>query len=339
MLKSNLILLLLIIAFQSAFSQDKLIRKDGTTLEVKIIEISSTEIKYKLYDNLDGPVYLKPKYEFVRAEYKNGDKDIFKSAEPETPIATEPKAKKIREGKISDWIRFNVEAGAAYAESFNAIPVRLDQTVHRYGNGNKYSRNPSSKASQVSPYLGMNFLFGKDEVVTHLIGASYLNVKTSYNLTSASGFNGGNNGSSPPPYYAQSTDVSVSGSYHLLAVHTGLNFNVGKGFNIGLLASVGGTLKGTLVSNGNRVEYITVADTVFPGTSSYTQTVLIENEKSEAESINFCSIQGKISYDFKIKENVLGVFLLGNVSVLNRLPYCAVGLTYYPFKKLRASGL
>jgi hypothetical protein len=342
-LKLNLILLLVIGFFNSAFPQDKLIKKDSVKLEVKIIEISDTEIKYKMFDNPEGPLYINPKSDFVRAEYKNGTADIFKNNAVETLEKTSssnssPEYKKnTSDEKIGDWIKFNIDAGIAYNESFNAIPTRLYGS-DREGNGDVYSKNPSSNADHFSPYLGLNFILGKGKVLKHLLGVSYLNVKTNYNQTTGSGFTP-SHGSASPPFYAQSTSVSVSGSYHILCLNSGLNFKLSKGLNLCLISSIGFVAKGTLVSNGYRIDYTTVADTVYPGTKTTSQTTLIENERSNGNSVGFFSVQAKAYYDFKIKENVLGVYLLGNISAFDRLPYCAVGLSWYPFKRLRATDL
>lgn len=339
-LKLNILSLFIVGLLNSVFSQDKLIKNDGTELNVNIVEINATEIKYKRFDNPDGPLYISPKSDFARAEFNNGVKEIFKSQTPETqvkPITAATSKPFTSEVKIGDWIKFNLEAGVTYNRSFNAIPVRINGS-DRHGNGNDYSKNSLSNKNQLNPYLALNFIFGKDEVVRHIMGVSYLNVKSKYDLVSSSGFTQ-SYGSTPPPYYAQSTVVAVSGDYHIMAINCGINFTVAKGLNISLIGSFGSSIKGTTISNGYRTDYITVADTVFPGTSSHTETVLIENEKSNVESVGFYSGQAKIHYNFKVKNNVFGVFVLGSASLKNRLPYCAIGLTHYPFKKLWSEDL
>lgn len=58
-MKSKFIFFILIaLASISAKAQDKIYRKNGKVLEVKIIEIGSTDIKYKNLNDADGPVYV-----------------------------------------------------------------------------------------------------------------------------------------------------------------------------------------------------------------------------------------------------------------------------------------
>ena len=61
----------------SSYSQDVIIFHNGDMIESKIIEISNSEIKYKNYDNLDGPLYAVFKKDIFMINYSTGEKDIF----------------------------------------------------------------------------------------------------------------------------------------------------------------------------------------------------------------------------------------------------------------------
>lgn len=76
---------LLLTAFSLFFicevnAQDIIVLKDGSVLETEVVEISSTEVRYKKYTNLTGPVYVIDKSSVYAINYKNGEKDIFSSA-------------------------------------------------------------------------------------------------------------------------------------------------------------------------------------------------------------------------------------------------------------------
>ena len=55
-----------------ATAQDILTMRNGTVINVKILEISTTEIKYKRYDNLDGPLIVIPRINVSHIRYENG---------------------------------------------------------------------------------------------------------------------------------------------------------------------------------------------------------------------------------------------------------------------------
>lgn len=55
-----------------AMAQDIIVKKDGSTIISKVLEISDTQIKYKTHDNLNGPTYTISSSEVLRINYPNG---------------------------------------------------------------------------------------------------------------------------------------------------------------------------------------------------------------------------------------------------------------------------
>lgn len=60
-----------------ANAQDRLYLTEGEQVEVKVLEVTPNEVKYKLTSNPDGPTYVLPKAEVYMVEYANGSKDVF----------------------------------------------------------------------------------------------------------------------------------------------------------------------------------------------------------------------------------------------------------------------
>ena len=54
----------------SSFSQDKIYRNNGKVVEAKIIEIGSSEIKYREYSNPNGPIYVLETDRIKKVEYE-----------------------------------------------------------------------------------------------------------------------------------------------------------------------------------------------------------------------------------------------------------------------------
>jgi hypothetical protein len=52
--------------------------KSGDEIQVKVLEVSTDVVKYKKWDNLEGPTYSINKTEIFMIKYKNGTKDVFK---------------------------------------------------------------------------------------------------------------------------------------------------------------------------------------------------------------------------------------------------------------------
>ena len=56
----------------SLFGQDILVKRNGDEIKVKVMEILPEEIKYKMYDNLDGPMITIYSSEVHKIIYENG---------------------------------------------------------------------------------------------------------------------------------------------------------------------------------------------------------------------------------------------------------------------------
>ncbi|MBK5278721.1 MAG: hypothetical protein JJE09_07645, partial [Bacteroidia bacterium] len=68
-----------LLAFVSHFcwSQDLITYKNGNEAKGRVIEVTSTEVKFKKEDNPDGPVYSMLKSEIFMIQYANGNKEVF----------------------------------------------------------------------------------------------------------------------------------------------------------------------------------------------------------------------------------------------------------------------
>ena len=64
-----------------AYGQDVVSFRNGNTVKAKVIEIDDTSIKYKRFDNLDGPVFTVKKNDVESIKYKNGSTDHFVQVE------------------------------------------------------------------------------------------------------------------------------------------------------------------------------------------------------------------------------------------------------------------
>jgi hypothetical protein len=74
----TLIITLIIGCFASlSYAQDVLIRRNGDEIATKVLEITLSEIKYKRFDNLEGPTFSILKADVFMIKYENGTKETF----------------------------------------------------------------------------------------------------------------------------------------------------------------------------------------------------------------------------------------------------------------------
>lgn len=69
--------LLLIMSAIHVSAQDVIVMKDGSTIVSKVLEITSSEVKYKKFTNLEGPTYAVLKSDIQVINYANGEKETF----------------------------------------------------------------------------------------------------------------------------------------------------------------------------------------------------------------------------------------------------------------------
>lgn len=58
-------------------AQDQVFKKDNTKIEAKVLEITPTEIKYKLFNYQDGPLFIVNKSDVAMIIYQNGTHEVF----------------------------------------------------------------------------------------------------------------------------------------------------------------------------------------------------------------------------------------------------------------------
>lgn len=76
---------------KSASSQDLIIKNNGDTILVKILEITDEAVRYKKTNNLEGPTFVSNKAELNKIIYSNGTEEKIEAAssapKPEPPLS------------------------------------------------------------------------------------------------------------------------------------------------------------------------------------------------------------------------------------------------------------
>jgi hypothetical protein len=76
------ILFITFLSAKSAFSQDVLYTTAGSKLLAKVTEINLKDIKYKDFNNVEGPTYVISKSDIVLIQYSNGVTEVINSNPP-----------------------------------------------------------------------------------------------------------------------------------------------------------------------------------------------------------------------------------------------------------------
>jgi hypothetical protein len=76
-MKRILILAVLICITVASNGQDLITPKKGDVIEAKILEVTSAEVKYKKWNNQEGPTFVINKGDIMMIVYQNGDRDVY----------------------------------------------------------------------------------------------------------------------------------------------------------------------------------------------------------------------------------------------------------------------
>lgn len=71
------------------FSQDTIKTVSGKTFIGKVFEINNNDVKYKEFDNLEGPYYVVSKNDIAYIIYKNGKKEVFSTTKRQDLFSSE----------------------------------------------------------------------------------------------------------------------------------------------------------------------------------------------------------------------------------------------------------
>lgn len=77
----KLLLFLFLLCSMSAFAQDVIVKKDGSTIVCRVEKVSETDVTYKLWSDLKGSSYVMDKSLVSAINYENGKKEIISELE------------------------------------------------------------------------------------------------------------------------------------------------------------------------------------------------------------------------------------------------------------------
>lgn len=131
-------------------AQDIIYKKDNTKIEAKILEINQSEVRYKMFANPDGPLYIMYKSDVVKIEYPNGQVEVY------NPEIKKEEAHNIKD----DYVQNPKKDVSAYTPDFdltrNIVSVNLLQVMLGFASASYEWVAPSGMVGIKIP-VGVNF--------------------------------------------------------------------------------------------------------------------------------------------------------------------------------------
>ncbi len=85
----KILLFLLLLCSIGVSAQDVIVKKDGSTIVCRVVEVNQTEVVYKRWSNLEGPNYVMNLSDISAINYENGEK-IKTDGQTENVTTTSP---------------------------------------------------------------------------------------------------------------------------------------------------------------------------------------------------------------------------------------------------------
>lgn len=129
-MKKTISILLFLCVSLVGMAQDVIVKKDGNTILAKVLEVTSTEVKYKKHTNLEGPTYTISKTEIQSINYENGEKEVFDAKEETSPAETlPPLAEESSSQRLSDVELLNLYRHGNVVQSSEKAPKVIDPSL------------------------------------------------------------------------------------------------------------------------------------------------------------------------------------------------------------------
>jgi hypothetical protein len=80
---------------------DIIMKKNGDEIMARVTEVGITEVKYKRFENENGPTYTLLKSEIFMITYENGGKDVFRETEEQPKDSREKEVAETRSGELT----------------------------------------------------------------------------------------------------------------------------------------------------------------------------------------------------------------------------------------------
>jgi hypothetical protein len=168
----------------ASFSQDKIYRNNGQIIEAKVVEISSSEVKYKMFKNQDGPIYVLEADRIKKIVFENGTVQTFQDniRDPERYAGQRSKAIKLNffsplYGYTEIGFEKNIGFGKGYEVSLGVLGAGKSGSLFLYNNQfTEVKRNPRGAFITAGYKFGKlpDFIFFGRSKATHLMQSTYI---------------------------------------------------------------------------------------------------------------------------------------------------------------------
>lgn len=202
--------ILMFIGSVVATAQDKIYKTGGEVLETKVLEIGSTEIKYKVFANQNGPTYIINKNQVLKITYENGKTETFDASTSTMSDMAIKRAQNIYVEFGAQGLLFSANYDTRFTKSRNGLGGRVG-----------FGAFSVDGLTVVTAPVSLNYLLGEGKNFFEIgLGATYISGSANSDFFDSGSSNNSTNS-------ASTVIGTMAFMYRLQPVNSGFSFRGG----------------------------------------------------------------------------------------------------------------
>ena len=183
------------VSFSSALAQDKIYKKGGEVIEAKIIEIGEDEVKYRLFNVADGPVYTIAKDRIIKVIYDNGREETYQSNFKDAELYADQKKMALKINFLSPLLGFtafsfekSVKPGRSYELTLGIIGLGKRQEANYFSSNNNnvvYREQAGAYVSAGYKFIKLPDFTSRGSKFSHVMQGTYIKPEVMFGVFSS----------------------------------------------------------------------------------------------------------------------------------------------------------
>lgn len=294
----NLCFILIAVCFgTTVLAQDKLYKKGGEIIEVKVIEVGTDEVKYRVFSNQTGPIYSLDKDRIIKIIYQNGQVETYQSNLKDPQLYADQAKNAVKVNFLAPLLGYtqlnfehNLRPGRGYELSLGIIGLGKRQDIGSFFDATTQI-NTTTYRKATGVFLGGGYKFiklpdfvNKGAKYSHVLQGTYVKPELSVGVYGQNVYTNASGGGIRPQ--ANRETIAFSG----LLVNLGKQWVLGELLLIDLYGGLGYAIDNRSRDQnnsefyyndyiGNHYALTTGADSGLGFTGGFKVGILINNKK------------------------------------------------------------
>lgn len=236
----HLIVVITLLLSCNLIAQDKITKKGGEIVEVKILEVSPNEIKYRLLSEPEGPIFIMDKDRILEVTYENGRTEKYESTLTDEEFYIGQKKRAIKMNFVSPILGYtqlayeqNLKPGRSYEVSVGIIGLGKNQELNYWNNERQLEDQKGAFATFGYKFIRIPDFTTNNQKYGHIMQGLYVRPEVMVGHFSRNDYN-----------YSNSQQEKLKVTFGAVTVNLGKQWVFGDIFVLDIYGGIGYAFKG-----------------------------------------------------------------------------------------------